>query len=107
MTMTQDAAVDNHAARAARARYAAHDYREARRRELAEMAAFVGRPRPRRPKPRRCTDPSCNVHNPRPAVTASAVTVPAVTASAYQAQPRPAVVVLNGVVHDLTGTKRF
>ena len=102
MTMTQDAAVDNHAARAARARYAAHDYREARRRELAEMAAFVGRPRPRRRAAARCTDPSCNVHNPRPAVTASAAPV-----AARRTQPRSAVVVLGSVVHDLSGTVRF
>jgi hypothetical protein len=48
---TSTEAVDRLAARSARARYAADAYREARRSELALMAEFVGKPRPR-PQPR-------------------------------------------------------
>jgi hypothetical protein len=57
--MTPAEEINRLAARSALARYAADDYREAMRRELAQMAAFVGKPHPKpRPRPARQPRPA-------------------------------------------------
>lgn len=106
-------AVDRFAARAALARYAADDYREARRRELALMAGIVRRPLPRpKPRPRPSRGPGhWRALKPRPGEAARLawVPAPAVTASvaAYRAAPVRAGTAADGMAYDLSRTVRF